>query len=156
AKSLIEKSQEYANAMGLAVFGDDPKTPKSTTAAENLYNRIITGRKDMLDKIAELDAEYARKSMSSDEEELQALKDKFTKFRRIIEEENDKIRKYNAKHPKKAMSLLDVSAVDPIEERAESNLLYTQSTVKLQKQYEADYKLFQAYEELKKETSEQY
>ncbi|WP_336834086.1 hypothetical protein [Sphingobacterium siyangense] len=119
----------------------------------NLYNKIANSSEELLNKIADLDKEYARKSMESDEAELQGLQDKFDKFRRLIEKENKKINDYNDKNKGKkgfkAVDLIDVSQLDPIQDRATEDLKYKHSTNALKKEIEAQKQVFQEYEEYK-------
>lgn len=154
SENFMKKAQSFAGKMNISVFGDDPKKVKDTSAKmESLYDKIVKGRTDMQNKILDLDKEYARKSMESDEAELQALKDKFAKFRRIIETENTEIAKYNNKNKGKKgfkpVALLDVGEVDPIEKRATEDVVYKQGTTKLAKEIEEQKKLFAEYEEYK-------
>lgn len=151
SNNFMRKAQDYASKMKISVFGDGPKKEKDTTdKMENLFDQIVNGREEMLNKILLLDKEYARKSMASDAAEVQALKDKFAEFRRIIAEENEKIKKYNDKNRDKkgfqAVDLIDVSKVDPIEKRAGEQLAYNQSTAKTIKEIEEKKKLFSEYE----------
>lgn len=154
SENFMKKAQSFAGKMNISVFGDDPKKVKDTSAKmESLFDKIAKGRADMQNKILDLDKEYARKSMESDEAELQALKDKFAKFRRIIEAENTEIAKYNNKNKGKKgfkpVTLLDVGEVDPIEKRATEDVVYKQDTAKLAKEIEEQKKLFTEYEEYK-------
>lgn len=152
SNNFMRKAQEYASKMGISVFGDDPKKDKDTTdRMENLFLQIANGRNEMWEKVLALDKEYARKSMESDAAEVQALKDKFAEFRRIIIKENEKIQRYNDKNKNKkgfqAVELIDVSAVDPIEDRAKEQLAYSQGTAKTVKEIEQMKKVFAEYED---------
>src|SRR5690606_37779252 len=102
-----------------------------------------------------LDEEYSRQLFSSDDQEMQMLREKFEDFRKLIEEENEKILAYNKKY-KKNLSTIDVKALAPIQTKAEANLTYTQNTNKLQKQFEEEYKLYQEYVELKEKLGIKY
>ncbi|WP_313411065.1 hypothetical protein [Sphingobacterium multivorum] len=152
SNKFMKQAQEYASKMNISVFGDDPEKEKDVSERlQNLYQTITDGRRDVLNKVRDLDKEYARKSMESDEAELQALKDKFNKFRRIIEEENEKISRYNKKYKDKAgfkaVDLLDVGLIDPIEDRATDEVTYKQGTAKIAKDLEAKKKIFAEYED---------
>lgn len=118
-----------------------------------LYSRIAESSKDLLNKIGELDKEYARKSMESDEAELQGLKDKFDKFRVLIEDENRKIETYNkankGKKGFKAVDLIDVNQLDPIQNTAIEDLKYKHETNSLKKEIEVQKQIFAEYEEYK-------
>lgn len=119
----------------------------------NLYNRIAESSKDLLNKIGELDKEYARKLMESDEAELQGLKDKFDKFRLLIEDENKKISAYNkanqGKKGFKVVDLIDVNLIDPIQKTAIEDLQYKHATNSLKKEIEIQKAIFAEYEEYK-------
>lgn len=119
----------------------------------NLYNRIAESSKDLLNKIGELDKEYARKLMESDEAELQGLKDKFDKFRLLIEDENKKISAYNkanqGKKGFKVVDLIDANLIDPIQKTATEDLQYKQATNSLKKEIEIQKAIFAEYEEYK-------
>ncbi|SJN38254.1 Tail length tape measure protein [Sphingobacterium faecium PCAi_F2.5] len=154
AQSLLNKAQEYASSMKIDVVGDDPKKPKSTTAQENLYKQILNGRKDVLDKIRDLDNEYRVISFSEDDKELEALKQKFADFRKILEEENEKISEYNKKN-KANVGLINIAAVDPIEKRATNDTKYRQETKKLSDSLSEQKTLYTEYEQYKNQTSEQ-
>ncbi|AIM38268.1 hypothetical protein KO02_17440 [Sphingobacterium sp. ML3W] len=131
------------------------KTP-STTAQENLYDSVLKGRKSVLDKMDEVNKEYARKGMESDDAEMQALKDKFDKYRKIITDENEKIVAYNEKNKAKKgfkpVELLDSSVMDEInsiEVKAKSELTYKQDTGKLEKEIEKQKQVYADYEDYK-------
>ncbi|VTP94867.1 glycine zipper domain-containing protein [Sphingobacterium daejeonense] len=155
ADNFLKKASEIAGKMGISVFGDDPKTPKvNTTALENAYKRIVNIRKEALEKIQEIDAEYRVKSFENDQQEIEALKQKFADLRRVLQDENKKIAEYNAKNKKSPIDLIDVSAVDPIEQRAMSDLRYRHETNKLSESLNERKKLVQEYEEFKTSSSE--
>ncbi|WP_313234232.1 hypothetical protein [Sphingobacterium multivorum] len=155
SNKFMRKAQEYASKMNLSVFGNDPEKPKDTSKQEeNLYKQILKGRKEAFDKIRDLDNEYRVMSFSDDEKELEALKQKFIDFRKILEEENEKIIEYNKKHKVK-IELLDISAVDPIERRATDDTKYRQETKKLQNSLNEQKTLYTDYEQYKNQTSEE-
>ena len=152
SNKFMQKAQEYASKMNLSVFGDAPKNDdKSAERVENIYDRIAKSRTDLQAKILDLDKEYARKRMESDEAEIQALKDKFAEFKRIIEQENEKIAKTNAKYQGqkgyKQIPLLDVGQLAPIQQRAIEDVTYKQGTSKLEKDLEERKRIYTAYEE---------
>lgn len=124
---------------------------RSVEKTENLFDRILDSRTEVYQKIVALDREYARKSMESDEAEIQAVRDKFAEVRRIIEKENDEIQKYNQKNASKKgfkpVSTIDVSQLDPIQERAVSEVTYIQETKKITKQIEVQKRLWSEYED---------
>ncbi|WP_437918445.1 hypothetical protein [Sphingobacterium sp. LRF_L2] len=154
AEALLSKAQDYASKMNIDVFGDGFKKPKDTSAAdERLYNQILKGRKEFIDKIRSLDNEYRVLSFSDDRKEVEALKQKFVDFRKVLDEENEKIRKYNEKN-KASVALIDVDLVAPIERRATADLRYRQETKKEMDAYAIRQKLYDEYEQYKTTTSE--
>lgn len=161
AKELLRKAQESASKMGISVFGNEGGNGpgKKVKDSSNLYQRIANGRQEMLDKISELDREYARKQMQSDEAELQALKDKFSKFRKIIEDENKEILRANEKNKGKKgykpVELIDVGQVDPIEQRATEQVVYDQETQRIHKEIERRKQLFVEYEDYRTKLGKQ-
>lgn len=116
--------------------------------AARAFAEIISSRKEVMNQLNDLEAEYSRKSFDSNDEELQALKDKFDKFRRTITTENDKIAEYNKTHDKQA-ALIDVTQVDPIEQRATADLKYRQDTERLKTTLEEQKKLYADFENYK-------
>ncbi len=102
-------------------------------------------RKRLLEKLLALDQEYSRKSLTKDEEELQALRDKFGKIRKLVEA-------FNA-DPKNKAQLISLSGLDALQGRAEKSLLYRQDTRKLAEQLVQEQDLFAAYEVLKTKVS---
>ncbi|MFC4212154.1 hypothetical protein ACFOWA_13220 [Pedobacter lithocola] len=99
----------------LGINNNKPKAIKETT------DKTINERKALVSRMNDIDAEYSRKSFTKDEEEVQALKDKFSKFRKIIED-------FNKANPKQAIGL---EGLGEIETRANSDLIYRQNTEKL-------------------------
>lgn len=160
AKISATSNFDFYGDAGSDATGDKTKQQKEAAARkaaeaarqkqENEFLRAIEGRKGVLDKMAALDAEYARKSLTKDEEELQALKDKFAAFRKILESENEKIQRYNLTHKKKVAEI-DIKQVLPIEAKATEDLKAKQgveaekNTIAQQKQ------LFEQYEAFKLE-----
>lgn len=102
--------------------------------------RVIDTRKQLLDKIAALDTEYARKSFAKDQQELQALRDKFDKIR-------EEVAKFNKNSKNKVK--IDGSQLDAIQKNAENDLVYRQETKDLEKTLEVKKKLYFAYENYK-------
>lgn len=152
SNNFLQKAQQFASKMKISVFGDDPKKDdKSVERIENIYDRISKSRTDMQNKILDLDKEYARKRMQSDEAEIQALKDKFSEFKRIVEQENEKISKVNNKYKGqkgyKNIPLLDTTQLGPIEDRAIADTIYKQDTTKIEKDLEEKKRVFAAYED---------
>lgn len=104
----------------------------------------IKERESLISRLNDLDAEYARKSYSKDEEEIQALKDKFTKISKLVLD-------FNKKNPKAAISLV---ALNETEKTALSDLKYRQDTEHLKTKIENDKKLYDDYEKYKTEFGE--
>lgn len=98
------------------------------TGKEGNGKREVSQRKNLLEKIANLDREFARKQLESDAEEVAALKEKFDKARRLVDEFN--------KDPKNAKVNIDTTALDTIEKQAVTDLTYTQDTRKLKDELE--------------------
>ncbi len=154
-KMYLESNDDIESFIKKNGFKVDDDLGKDTSKQEeNLYKQILKGRKEAFDKIRDLDNEYRVMSFSDDEKELEALKQKFVDFRKILEEENEKIIEYNKKHKVK-IDLLDISAVDPIEKRATDDTKYRQQTKKLQNSLNEQKTLYTDYEQYKNQTSEE-
>jgi hypothetical protein len=145
AKNFQTKAAKIAAKNKFDFFGHQGDGDKK---ADSDFNSIINGRKSVLDRLSKLDDEYSRKSFTKDEEEKQALKDKFAQFRKIIIDENAKIDQYNKTH-KKQIGSIDITAVDPIENNATADLVYRQSTEKLKVSLDNQKKLYKDYEDYK-------
>ncbi|MGV3705451.1 MAG: hypothetical protein ACO1NU_08735 [Arcticibacter sp.] len=149
ATDFVAKSKDYKAKIAearknlKAFTAEDPDKQSKKDGTD--YDQIISGRKSILERIVQLDDEYSRKSFNKDEEELQALKDKFAKLQRIIAEENEKIAKYNATHSKK-VSLVSTSGLDDLQKDAEADLKYRQQTEKLKVELDKQQKLYENFE----------
>ena len=75
--SLNEEAARIAKDAGLKIFGD-PEVDKQNK------EKTVSDYQTLLDKLNELDKEYSRKQLTKDEEEVQALRDKFDKIRTLI------------------------------------------------------------------------
>lgn len=150
AKSFQEKAAKISSdpKYKFNFYGDNKDLDKDTKKAEDAFAKALESRKGMLEKIKSLDDEYRIKSYEKDEEERQALKDKFADFRKIIAEENEKIAKYN-KENKKQLGLIDAGQIAPIEQRATADLIFKQDTAKLAEELGKQKALFVQYEEFK-------
>jgi hypothetical protein len=132
-ENLNNEAAKIAKAAGLDIFGNNkPENNK----------RLLNQRKPLLEKIAALDNEYARKQLTRDEEELQALRDKFNKARKLIEEFNS--------NPKNAKVKIDLSPLDAIQKNAEQDLIYKQQTRALEIEIKEQKRIFEEFEEYKK------
>lgn len=132
---LVEALKKQSLATGLDLFSEN------TSGTKSKGDSTLKARKDILEKIAALDAEYLRKSFTKDEEELQALRDKFAKVRELVTE-------WNA-DPKNRANRIDVSGLDGTESSAVANLTYRQETARMKTQLEEQKKIFQEYESWK-------
>ncbi len=111
-----------SNGVGVIVGGngDGSKKPAKLSSKElNEYKSIV-------EKIGEIDRDYARQFMDSNEAEVQAVKDKFADIRKEIED-------YNSKKPK---ILIDITKINTIEQQAIDNTRYKQNTDSLVKSLE--------------------
>lgn len=130
---LNKRYEEVKKKFGLT-FGGDEDGPDN--------KRIVDQRKKLLEEIADLDREFARKQLDRDDAEVQALRDKFSKVRDLVAEFN--------KDPKNAKVQIDTAALDQLEIDSLFGLLYEQDTRKLGEELQAQQKLFQEFEEYKK------
>ncbi|AEL23845.1 coiled-coil domain-containing protein [Cyclobacterium marinum] len=130
--------QKYAKENGFDIFGD------GTVQDGNKTKKTIEARQRLLDQMAALDKEYARKSYTKDEEEVQALRDKFDKMRRLI----DRFNAENKQNP------IDTTGLGAIEEQATGDLLYRQDTEKLKQSLAEQKKLYESYERVKTDLGE--
>ncbi len=127
------KAAEIAKAAGLDIFG----------GAGGDKGKTVNQYQNLLDKLADLDKEYSRKSFTKDEEELQALKDKFDKIRLLVQ-------RFNA-DPKNKAQIIDLSNLNKLEEKATESLTYRQTTEKLKNELTEQKKLFDEFETYKKQ-----
>lgn len=141
---LQEKELENANKIDkvfkdkIADLGIEFDKP---SGVEKASNSILNARQQLLDKIAAIDAEYARKSFSKDEEELQALRDKFGKVRDLVE-------RFNA-DPKNNAKRIDLTGLDATENQAVADLSFRQETDRMAKEITKQKQLFQEFEAYK-------
>ncbi|WP_164126114.1 hypothetical protein [Sphingobacterium luzhongxinii] len=147
-KASIKNAQKELEAFSVP-------NDSSINKAATLYEQILESRGDALGKILDMEREYSSMLLSDDEKEKAALKQKFVDLRKIIDDANKDIQKYNKENGAK-FKLIDVGLVAPIEATAGEQLDYAQTTARIQKQFAEEYKVFQAYEELKASTSVEY
>lgn len=136
-KEWTSMAKELGGALGLQTSDKDGEESKKT----------VNDAQKLFQKLADLRAEYARKSMKKDEAELQALRDRFAKIAREVE-----IFNLNPLNKIK----IPVEQVEEIRDQALSDLQYQQDTIKSAKLYEEDLQNFLAYEKLKEEAGEEY
>lgn len=130
---LLNQAQEIADKAGLNIFKS--KNDKSDKA------KIESEYQNLIDKLSEIDKEYSRKSFTKDQEELQALRDKFDKIRQLVE-------RFNA-DPKNKAQIIDLSNLDKLQAKAEASLTYRQTTENLKDELDKQQKLFEAFETYK-------
>lgn len=131
---LNKRAAELAKQYGFDFTGGQGKGGGTT---------VVNQRKTLLEKIADLDAEYARKQLERDEEELQALRDKFGKVRKLVEEFNQ--------DPKNAKVRIDLEGLDALQQSAEADLGFKQQTRALKEELQEREKTYKAYEAAKKQ-----
>jgi gas vesicle protein len=130
---LVQKLRTMSLGTGVNLFDetDDPEEAKAVT----------DGRQALLDKVAALDAEYARKSFTKDEEEIQALKDKFARVRELVDRFNN--------DPKNKAKRIDVTGLAETENRALGDLTFRQDTTALGKEIADQKRVFEEFEAFK-------
>lgn len=136
---LVQNLKEQSLATGLDLFSDEPEEEKKKVDKKG--KKVLDGRQSLLDKIAALDAEYARKSFTKDEEELQALKDKFAKVRELVN-------RFNA-DPKNKAKRIDLAGLDGVEGQATADLKFRQETATMAKEIDRQREIFKEFEDYK-------
>lgn len=139
AADFQKEAADIAKKMG-GILGLNEKKPTPT-------NKAVTDAYNLFQKLADLQAEYARKSMGKDEAELQALRDRFAKIAREVE-----IFNLNPKNKIK----IPIEQVEEIRDKALADLQYQQNTYNAAKLYEQDLQNFLSYEKLKAEAGAEY
>lgn len=141
AAKFQKDAAKIAEANKFDFWGDADDDQKDLDKAQRQMDKILAERKDLADKLLELDREYSRKSFTKDEEELQALRDKFKKVRELIEEFN--------KDPKNKGVTINLASLDPLQKQAEGDLGYRQDTTKLKSELDRQLKLYEDFENTK-------
>lgn len=131
--NIMGKAKAIAEQFGFNMFGDDKDKSKRSEAVENEYKKL-------LEKIAELDKEYSNQTFDKNEAEVQALRDKFDKVRKLVEEFNN--------NPKNKLKI-GLSDFNSLETKAVETLKYRQQTEQLKKQLTEQKALFAEYEQYK-------
>lgn len=129
---------KLALSNGVGVLNGDYGTkgkPVKTSTKE------VTEYKNLIQKLIDIDRDYSRQFLSTNEAEIQAVKDKFAEIRKEVEE-------YNAKNPK---TIIDITKVNQIEQRAIKSVEYKQETSTLIDSLEAQKKLYDDYNAYVKE-----
>lgn len=151
SSKFLKMAQEIAQEMGFSIFDKVGDTKKTVVSADNALNSIVSSRENVFKKIDEIQKEFARKSMESDEAEIQAVIDKFAAINQVIKTENEKISSYNESNKNKkgfkSVDLIDTTQLKPVEKQAIEELTYTQGTKKLSKEIEDAKQLFADYED---------
>lgn len=104
-------------------------------------NSIISQQESLQKRIADLRAEYTRKALSSDEEELQSVRDKFKKIM-------DEAAKFNT-NPKNRLHLVDTAGLTDLRDKAIRDLEYKQETERTKINLEKQKALYADYEDYK-------
>lgn len=136
AKKLMESAADVAKEMGGVLGLDISKQTKD----EKEMDRAVSAAQSMQQKIYDLKAEYTRKSLEKDEEELQAVRDKFVKIAEEAERFNNN---------KKNKIKVSTAGLDEVRDQAITDLKYKQDTEKLKVSLIEQKKLYGDYEEYK-------
>lgn len=127
---FIEKLKELEAQAGFSITKKDDG---GTQKLENEYKKL-------LEKIGELDKEYSTKSFDKHDAEIQALKEKFAKVRKLVEDFN--------KNPKNNLKI-GLSDFNSLESKAVKTLKYRHETENLKKELGKQKELFTEYEAYK-------
>jgi len=135
AKKFQKRAAEISKKYKFDFFGGTEDGKKATDNTQSILNE----RQGLLNRMADINAEFARKSKTKDQEEIDAVKDKFQSIRREIEA-------FNLKNPKKAISLVDLNNN---ETQALTDLQAQQAVDRTQIQIEAQKQIFDQFEQYK-------
>lgn len=121
---LEQQNKRYAQNIdqlimrnGVSVItGDYGKAPRT-----RVNKKELTEYKNIMDKIGDIDREYARKFLETNEAEIAAVRDKFAEIYKLIDD-------YNRKNPKVR---IDVEQVRNMETKAVTDTEYKQQTDEL-------------------------
>lgn len=116
------------------------KTANALKVQQRADDSALKAKQALQQRITDIDNEYARKSKTKDEEEIQAIRDKFVKIAEEV-----KIFNADPKHKYK----VDGSGLDKTRDAAIADLTYQQDTAKLSLKLENDKKLYEEYEDFK-------
>lgn len=126
---IFRNFEAEAAKLNINLLGNnDPKVSKE----------IIDSRKGLLEKIADLDREYAKIEMDDNKAEVKSLKEKFQKVRSLVSQFNS--------DPKNSKVVIDVKGLDDIEKKALDNLKFKQDTEALKDHLTAQKALYTEYE----------
>lgn len=132
-KAAIERSEKFNRDNKINLDGEDKLTGEK--AAENLLQRI-----------ADLRAEYTRKVMSEDDAEIQSVRDKFKKV-------TDLVTRFNA-NPKNKVKV-KLGELDELRDNAITDLRFKHDTEKFKIELEKQKNLFLDHERFKLEASKE-
>lgn len=135
-KKLTAQNDEFAKKNNLNIFGDN-----AVEKVKNQSEAILNERKSLIKQLEAIDNEYTRKGFTKDDEELQALRDKFSKIRSLVLD-------FNKANPTKAISLVSLGVV---QDQAEVDLKYRQDTSRLKTTLDEQKKLYADFEKAKTE-----
>ncbi len=148
-KKLQGDAAKLGKESGLDIFDKKLEdTSKQAAAAENQYQAALAKRQGIISEIAKVKAEYDRKSKSSDEQAIQAIRDRFVELKASLIAYNVWADNYNKTHKKK-VEKVDINELAPTEKAAIEDLKYRQDTEKLKIELEKQKQLYTDYEQFK-------
>ncbi|MFY7830140.1 MAG: hypothetical protein ACOVQ4_23595 [Flectobacillus sp.] len=139
ALQLLKKADDEAKKMG-TVLGKVIEPPK-----QNELDKALNAAEALQRQVYEIQQEYTRKRLSKEEEEVQAVVDRFEKISKEVE-------KFNA-NPKNRIKV-DGSALEQTKKAAIDDILFKQDTEKLKIELEKQKGLYSEYETFKKDFGE--
>lgn len=153
AKFLIK----YAGQENLVkTLTDKPKDgSKAAIAAENQYQSALARRQGILDSIASVEDQFARKSLTKEEEAKQAIVDRFAEVRRQLVAYNTWAANYNKNAKGGKIDLLNVGTLDGVRDAALDNLQYEQGTEQLKLALAERQQLYEDFENARSKMGEE-
>jgi hypothetical protein len=139
--NLKKEADKFAKDNGLNF--DDKTNGKGAKEAA----RILEQQRALQQKIDDINKEYARKSLTKDQEELQAVRDKFKKIA-------DEAARFNA-NPKNKLNLVDTSKLTVTRDNAIEDLIYRQQTEKLKLGLDKQKALYAEFEDYRTRLGEE-
>ncbi|MGB4774085.1 MAG: hypothetical protein WBP45_02840, partial [Daejeonella sp.] len=151
-RSRLIKEAEAIDAEIAEINGKSQKKrakAEETAAARaaRLNEQSKKAQEALQQRIADIDSEYARKSLNKNDQELQSVRDKFKK---IAEE----VQKFNA-DPKNRLHQVDGSSLNKTRDAAIADLTYRQETEKLKINLEEQKQLYADYETYKNQVGKE-
>ncbi|QNL49248.1 hypothetical protein H8S90_21295 [Olivibacter sp. SDN3] len=138
-KRLKALNKEITDLQALLDKRTGKQDKKDSESAIKALEQEGKERKRILEQYADVTTEYTRKGMNEDEAQIQSVRDKYSKIRKIIADFNAK-----AKGEKIGLDGIDID-----EQRAIDNLKYRQETERYMQSLEEQKVLFQNYESFK-------